>query len=202
MALSTYAELKTAITDFSHRSDLGTQHDTFIRMAEEAIYNGLGRVAPLRISAMQANVTTGLPSLPSDFLEAIRLTSSVGTETTVLDYRPPNLFAKYSISGGPGLFFTILNQQIVTQPNISAGSYTLHYYKRFLALDGTNTTNYILTNAPTVYLHGCMMALYQMTYDDAREERATQRFAAAMAAFQTKERAGLRSGSTLEIVAG
>jgi hypothetical protein len=198
MAIGTYSELKTAIADFAVRTDLTLQMDNFIALGEEAIYNGIGPIEPLRVTGMQTSITTGLPAFPSDFLEAIRLTTDVGGITQVVEYRTPEQFARVRNSGAIARFFTILGGQLLTVPTI--GSYTLHYYKRFAALSGSNPTNYILTNAPSIYLYGSLMALFNMTRDPQKEEQSRVKFAAAMKALQDRDNGSNHSGSVLTVV--
>jgi hypothetical protein len=198
MPLANYTELKTAIADFAVRSDLTTQMDTFIALAEEAIYNGVGDIAPLRTTGMQLSVTSGLPTLPSDFLEAIRLTTTSNGYTSVVEYRTPEQFAEIRNFGAVAQFFTILNGQLLTVPTI--GTYEFHYYKRFAALSAGASTNWILTNGPSVYLHGSLMALYKMTRDADREQASMRDFGIAMKALQRRDDVARHSGGALVAV--
>jgi hypothetical protein len=61
-----------------------------------------------------------------------------------------------STSGQPSSY-TILGDDIRFAP-IPDSNYTLYlnYYKQFPALSDTNTTNYILTNHPAIYLYGAL----------------------------------------------
>lgn len=197
MAIGTYAELGTAVTSFSKRTDLAGDIDTFIALAEEAIYNGIGAITPLRVSGMVTSTGTGLPTVPTDFLEAIRLTTTQSGETTVVTYLPPQNLAVLQGDYSSSLFFTVIGDQIETWPTIS--SYTLHYYKRFATLSGSNTTNWILTNAPGIYLHGCLMALYKMTRDTNGEQAAMRDFATSMQALKNRDHASQTRGSTIEV---
>ena len=71
MAISTYAELKTAVADFLNRDDLTASIDTFIDLAE----SNLNR--DVRHWRMQIRSTLAISSqyttLPSDWLEAGRI---------------------------------------------------------------------------------------------------------------------------------
>lgn len=199
MAIGTYAELGTAVTNFSHRTDMATFIDDFIALTEEMIYNGTGAIPPLRVLAMEETVASGLPTLPSDFLEAIRLQITYGGQNSVLDFIPPSQFGKLTDVGGQPVYFTILDSQIQTMPSAAALTYQLDYYKKFPTLDGTNTTNWILTNAPTVYLYGCLMHLARMARDAEGEALALRSFGAAMTALQTRDRAAKTRGGPLTV---
>lgn len=199
MAIGTYAELTSAILSFSSRPDLSAQTDNFIALAEEAIYNGIGTNNPLRVSGMQETVSSGLPTLPSDFLEAIRLTVQDGNLTSNVEYLSPDLFASIDDTGGTSLYYTIIDGELKTVPSIASLSYELVYYKRLPALSVTNTTNAILTNAPSVYLWGALMFLYKMTRDRDAELACMRDFAAAVTAFQKRDRSTRNGGSALMV---
>jgi len=198
MPVSTYAELGTAVTLMSNRADLATNIDTYIALAEEAIYNGIGDIRPLRVMGMVTSTSAGLPTLPSDFLEAIRLTTTQSGLTSVVTYVPPqNLSSASNGSAAQALYFTVVGDQIETWPTIS--SYTLHYYKRFAALSGSATTNWILTNAPGIYLNGCLMFLYKNTRDQGGEQMAMRDFATSIAALKNRDYAAITKGSILQV---
>lgn len=198
MPISTYAELATAVNSFSTRPDRSGDIDTYIALAEEAIYNGIGDIRPLRVQGMVTSTTAGLPTVPTDFLEAIRLTTNQSSITSVVTYVPPqNLSSVSNGSAAQSIYFTVMGDQIETWPAISG--YTLHYYKRFSALSGTATTNWILTNAPGIYLHGCLMALYKMTRDPAGEQGAMRDFAASMAGLKNRDYQAKTHGSVLQV---
>jgi hypothetical protein len=198
MPISTYAELATAVNSFSSRPDRSGDIDTYIALAEEAIYNGIGDIRPLRVEGMVTSTSTGLPTIPADFLEAIRLTTTQSGLTSTVTYIPPqNLSSVSNGSAAQALYFTVMGNQIETWPTISG--YTLHYYKRFAALSGTATTNWILTNAPGIYLHGCLMALYKMTRDQTGEQGAMRDFAASMTALKNRDYQAKTRGSILQV---
>lgn len=198
MAIGTYSELGTAVTSFSKRTDLATSIDDFIALTEEAIYNGVGNVPPLRVTGMEETVSSGLPTLPSDFLEAIRLTVSDGSSTSPVEYLSPATFSQQSPDGSFSQFYTIIDGELVTAPTIS-GTYTLNYYKRLSALSSTATTNWILTNGPGIYLFGCLMFLYKMTRDRDGEQSAMRDYAAAVSALQNRDRRAKQRGSNLQV---
>lgn len=198
MALSTYAELAAAVNSFSVRSDRSADIDTFIALAEEAIYNGIGEIRPLRVQGMVTSTSAGLPTIPTDFLEAIRLTTSASGDAGVLTYLPPQNLAALSGDSAAAQYFTVIGDQIETARS-TVTDYVLHYYKRFAQLSGSATTNWILTNAPGIYLHGCLMALYRMTRDTAGEQAELASFGAAMAALKNRDYQAKYKGSMIQV---
>jgi len=86
--VSSYSTLSTAITDFTHRSDLATYVDYLISSAHERIINdifalndGLGVKAMESVFSLAIDATTGVIAVPSDFLEArhFSVVNSAGT---------------------------------------------------------------------------------------------------------------------------
>jgi hypothetical protein len=198
MPISTYAELATAVNSFSSRPDRSGDIDTYIALAEEAIYNGIGDIRPLRVQGMVASTSAGLPTIPTDFLEAIRLTTTQSGIRTVLTYLPTQNLAALTGDSSTAQYFTIVGDQIETGRSTIV-DYVLDYYKRFAALSGTATTNWILTNAPGIYLHGCLMALYKMTRDQTGEQSAMRDFAASMTALKNRDYQARTRGSILQV---
>ena len=70
MAITTYAELKTAIADFLNRDDLTSVSADFITLAEADINR---RVRHWRMEKRStAQLDTQYSAMPADFLEALR----------------------------------------------------------------------------------------------------------------------------------
>ena len=75
--VTNYSTLSTAVTDFTHRSDLATYVDYFISSAHERIINdifalndGLGVKAMESTFSLVIDATTGVIAVPSDYLQA------------------------------------------------------------------------------------------------------------------------------------
>lgn len=150
MAITTYAELKAALTDWGKRPDDTDMLDTFIDLAEADIWESL------RIRGMETRATGNLSgrtlALPSDFLEArkFRLTSDPSRE---LLFKTPESLRIVSGSGVPK-HWTITDQIEFDKTPDSTYGYELTYYKSLTALSAANTSNSVLTRYPKVYLYG------------------------------------------------
>lgn len=197
MAIGTYSELSTAVLDFATRPDLSASVDNYIALTEEAIYNGYGPVHPLRVLAMQETIATGLPALPSDFLEMIRLQIDWDGTPSSLEYLSPIRFGHVDDTGGRPRYFTILDNSIQTVPTAVGGTYQIDYYKRFSALSSGAPTNWILSNAPSIYLYGCLIFLYNHVRDAEGEANALSRFGSAMQALRKRDMTAQTTGGSL-----
>jgi hypothetical protein len=63
--------------------------------------------------------------------------------------------------------FDIVGDNITTYPS-STATIDLEYYTKIPALSDSNTTNWLLTKAPLVYLYGSLIAAEPFMMDDAR----------------------------------
>jgi hypothetical protein len=169
MALTTYAELKTSVGDWLNRSDLTTAIPDFISLAEAQIERNL-RTRQMIVRST-ASLTTEYSAVPDDFLEA---------KTFKLDTSPPtplqfetidsmdNLSVVYTSSGKPAYFSVVGNQfRFIPTPDTE---YTgeLTYYAKLSKLSSTNTSNWLLTAAPDIYIYGALMQAAPYLQDDAR----------------------------------
>lgn len=163
MSISNFTELKAAVANYLHRTDLTSMIPEFITLAEAK----LNRL--LRIRAME-NVATGncstSVSLPTGFMEMRSITATDGSSTWPLTYVTPNQInsnssvpAKYSIVGDSIYFIG---------PSASY-TYTMVYYKRLDPLStATDGINWLITNAPDAYLYGTLMEAMPYIKDDQR----------------------------------
>ena len=168
MALNTYAALKTAIANWLNRTDFSDEiSDDFIKLTE-ADFNAKLRIRQMEqidtvtIDSETETVPTGLISVRSFYL----LLSS--TKYPLEYITPHNLFEIRggSRSGRPRSY-TIEADNETEQfrfgpsPDTTYTGY-LSYYKNFDPLvsstnsSGENTSNYILTNHPGIYLYGSL----------------------------------------------
>ena len=163
MAINTYGTLKTAVATWLNRADLTSYIPDLITLAEQRInYGSDGQYLsqPLRIPAMQARatgtITSSVIAYPTRFLEPIRLVASSGGNSWPLDYAAPYDFTNSTNGSGVPSYYTLLNNQIETA-GTGAATYTLDYYQAFSALTADADTNWLLTNAPGVYLYSSLI---------------------------------------------
>lgn len=162
MAITDYASLQTAVGNWLHRSDLNTQIPDFISIAEVK----LNRL--LRLRAME-NIATGTVaqtvSLPTGFVEMISLTVTVGGTTYPVTYIPPT---QINSDSSTTYRYSLVGDNIYFVPIGSGESYTLTYYKKFDPV--SSGANWLITNAPDVYLYAALMEATPFIKDDARTQ--------------------------------
>ena len=158
MALTNYTELKASLANWLNRSDLTTEiADDFIKLAE-ADFN-----SKLRVRSMVAQTTITInaetEALPTGFLQVRDFYILQGGVKYPLNYITPAQMDQIkgtSTSGMPSTY-TILGDNLRFAP-VPSSSYSgiINHYKEFDPLSSSNTSNYILTNHPAIYLYGSL----------------------------------------------
>lgn len=173
MALDgTYAGLQVSVADFLMRSDLVQVIPDFIRLAEAQLSRRL-RVADM-ITSTTLVVSTTSAALPTDFEGVVSFELPAGTGGPMRYVRPEEVRAQrqtnLSSTGTPQMF-SIMANTVETAPAPS-GSITclLAYYAKIPALTVSNTTNWLLTKHPDLYLYGACLQSAPYLLDDPRLE--------------------------------
>lgn len=167
MAITTYAELKSSISNWANRDDLDAVIPDFISLAEA----GMDR--SIRHWRMEKRVETTLneqyENLPSDFVETLELTLTDGDMLTLISTADMQRRKRDSVVTGKPKYYRVSSDQFEFYP-APDGSYglSLQYYGKTPALSDINTSNWILENAPDVYLYGSLLQAAPYLGDDSR----------------------------------
>ena len=170
MAITTYAELQSNITDFLNRDDLASVTPTFISLAEADMQRQVRHWRQERRST--AELDTQYSAIPADFLEAIRFYITSG------ESRPLELISQFQLldrkyqranTSGEPAYYAITAGEIEIFP-APAGTYTaeLYYNARIEPLSDSNTSNWMLEYFPDAYLYGSLIHSAPYLKDDAR----------------------------------
>lgn len=159
MSITTYATLKTAVADWLNRSDLTSAIADFVQIAEA----GLKRDDRLRKHQYSGSISVSADgySLPSDFqsLEALAHdgTTYFGPVEIVGADQLGALKGQYGSAGVPR-YAAIVDGVLYFAPEPD-GAYalTLTYWRKITDLSDSNTTNWLLTAHPDVYLYGALV---------------------------------------------
>ena len=176
MPFSNYQQLQTAIIQQSHRGDISTKVPDFIQLAEQEML--ANPVEPLSVRDFETSlsVDTGTSdrflALPTGYLKFRRiLIDDKSTDPVQFEvkYRTPEVLNISNRSGMPE-FFTVTNQIEFNRIPDSVYNVDFQYYAEFTPLSDANPTNSVLTEFPSIYLHGAMWALKQYTveFDEAQ----------------------------------
>lgn len=170
MSITTYSELQTALADWLNRADLDQQIPDFIALAESTL-NDVLRSSFMVTSATQA-ITAGRAALPSDALEIVYV-QVANTEDEPLEQTTPQQLlmlrrARTRAAGNPKFFAIVGRELLVTPTPSGATSVDIDYYQKIPALSDSNTSNWLLEEAPHIYLYTALLHATPFLMDDAR----------------------------------
>ena len=142
--------------------------------------------------------------MPTDFLQVRDFFILSGNTKVPLRYMSPSQMDQVKGTSTTGLpnSYTILGDNFRFSPKPD-GSYTgiVNYYKKFSSLSSTNTSNYILSDHPAIYLYGSLFhaANFLGGYNPQQVQSWQQMFATAMERLEQNDREDQFSGSPLQV---
>lgn len=179
MAIATYSDLITAVTEWLSRSGdttLIARIPDWITLAEAKFNRELRLIQMEKRATVSVNISSAEPefiSLPSDFHTMRRLRVSSVTGKPPLQFMTGSQADVYrsqsgNVNGQP-VFFTMLDTEIELLPTPDM-NYTLEmvYRRTIPALTASNTTNFLLTLAPDLYLYGTLLESAPYIQQDER----------------------------------
>lgn len=178
MSIGTYAELKAAFpTWYMEKSDLSTIADDLIDLSE-AYFNKVLRCRQMETSD-DLTPTNNVCTLPSDYIEYKRVVE-LASRRRALEYIGEDAADLLYANRTSGLanHFMIVGSSLTALP-LSSNDIELTYYQAIPALSDANTTNWLLTTMPNLYLHAGLMMAAEFYHDEAmlaKETALTARF--------------------------
>ena len=173
MALATYSDLQTAITaNWPNRTDLATIAPDIITVAEAAL-NQDSRVRSVQLRSI--TVSADNYDLPTDFKSLVSLshdgTSYYGPIQIVGIGTLPLMKIQSGKTGAPryAAVAGTASPQLRFAP-VPDAAYTLKmtYDAKLVKLSDTDTTNWILTTHPNIYLYACLIEMERYLLEDDR----------------------------------
>lgn len=203
MALATYADLQGAIANWLARSGDATLTPSvpdFIALAEARLNRDL------RLRAMETRdaafaVSAAFTALPSGFLELrnIQLNTSPVTRLEMLSPEQIDAIHAGSQAGKPRVYAIVADQLQLAPAPASAYTAELVYWKKFTALSDAQPTNWLLTNAPDLYLYASLMEAVAFIGNDERVPLWVAAYDRARNALQASDNRGTWSGSVPQV---
>lgn len=170
MAISTFAELKTAISSWADVNDVDAYLDDVVSLATDTLNYGLADMAPLRTREMVAVVdmtpTSGACTLPADYLQYRRVVEDTSIRRNLQYIAMTSVEQLYAArESGLSNTFTIIDDQLYMFP-VGTNDIELTYYQKIPHLTDAAPINWLLTKHPGVYLHAGMYQLGILRRDD------------------------------------
>lgn len=178
MALITdYTTLQAAIVENLARADLADLAPDFVQQAENWLNFGSEDSPPLRCREMEEvtslTPTDGVCTLPDDYLQYGRVVETTNPRRPLTYITPDAAEALYpSRAAGLASHFTIIGSSLYTFP-LASNDIELTYYKTIPPL-ASNTTNWLLTKAPSVYLRASLFYAAEFIKNDAEAAKQAQ----------------------------
>ena len=203
MALTTYTELKASIADFLNRDDLTAVIPDFITLAESQINRDVRHWKMEARSSGQQSAADEYMQIPSDWVETIRL-HLTGTGTSVVNLISRDAMAdkrqKNEDTSGTPMYYTHADGQFQLYPTPSADTdFELLYIQKLDALSGSNADNWLLLEAPDVYLYGALIHSAPYLVEDERVAMWAQMYSASVARLNEASESARFSGSGLRL---
>jgi len=198
----TYDELKTQVASYLNRGDLTSQMDIFISLTESDINKKIKHQDMMKRAVAKADSTSQYMQLPADWINCINIELNTADHKVLMQQSIESLDLKrMSINNTKGTpqYYAISDDAIELCPTPDKDyELQLTYYADVPALSSTNTTNFVSTNYPDIYIYGCCkhasiylmederIKLFENLFDKALEEVRLQ-----------QERASFGKGSLL-----
>ena len=200
MALNTYTALKTSIADFLNRDDLTSVIPDFIALAEAQMNRDVRHWKMEARSSGQQSSGDEYMQVPADWIETIRL-HLTGTGSTVVnlvsrDAMADKRAANEDATGTPRMYTHADGQfQLYPTPSVDT-DFELLYYQKIPSLS-SNADNWLLLEAPDVYLYGALIHSAPYLAEDQRVAVWAQMYSAAVARLNESSESARYSGSGL-----
>ena len=147
MAFTDYTDLLIGTSDYTGRDDVTHLFPRFVKLAESRLNRRL-RVGDMEAETQITTDANGEVSLPSDFLEMREVKNSVGR---ILKSNSLNALTRsYGNRGGTPEAYAVVGTEFHVKPK-GAATFDITYYQDIPSLTA-NSTNWLLTRAPDVYL--------------------------------------------------
>jgi|KBSSwiStaDraftv2_1062776.scaffolds.fasta_scaffold1013247_2 hypothetical protein len=212
MALGTYSDLQAAIATW-----LGATGDAevtgnaadFVTLAEQRINYGAEGSYPspaLRLQAMETveptfAVTAEYTDLPADFLEMRRLVLPSSPPWLVQLVSEEQLVALHGAATGNAYVCAVVGQQLQVKPVVTVPTnFELTYVAKVPALSVSAPTNWLLTNAPGIYLYAALLEAVGIGVAEAGMAATWYAaYQAAASGLQASDKRSRWAGSTLQM---
>ena len=199
MSIATYAELKTSVADFLNRSDLTAVIPTFIALTEAQMEREIRSYKQQKRSI--AEIDTRYSSLPTDFLEPVRIhlddTYQTRLELTSLDDMLELRQDTANATGKPR-YYSIQADSIEVYPTPDAAyDAEILYYSTISKLSDANTSNWLLTSHPDAYLYGALLQSAPYLKDDNRIQVWSMLYSGAVSSINNQSKKATSGGSGL-----
>ena len=203
MAISNYSELQTAVANWLDRDDLAARIPEFIVLCE-ARFNRSLRIRAMETLDISVDTVSGTSTvaLPTGYVQ-MRDISLITSPITQLQYLTPEIMNRLnagSLTGKPETYTIIANNILFGPTPDSAYDISMLYYKTFDPLTALAPTNWVITNAPDVYLYGALLEAEPFLMNDQRVQLWATALTQSITTLQEQDNKDRHSGSALRVM--
>jgi hypothetical protein len=204
MSITSYATLQDAIVEWVNETSIVQAVPTFIQLAESGFNRQIRHWKMEKRANGQQSGGDQYMQVPADWLETIRFqltgsgTSAVtmASRAAIADIRAKN----ENVSTVLPYYYTHADGQFELYPTPAEDTdFELLYYAKIPALSTQYTTNWLLEEAPEVYLFGSLVQAAPYLAEDARIPVWEQKYKEAVAELNLSSEQARYSGSGMTL---
>lgn len=155
MAISTYAELSAAIGTWGQRTYTMAKTDDFIALSEARFNRVLGSNYRRKTTATITTDSNGEGTIPSDCVNLVSMTRDVLGSIPLKQVSWNALIARNPYEDADDAQVFAVRGTVVRVSPVTTDNFNAVYWAKLTGLSASNTTNWLLTLAPDVYLAMC-----------------------------------------------
>jgi hypothetical protein len=191
------------VANWLDRDDLAARIPEFIALCE-ARFNRSLRIRAMETLDISVDTVSGTSTvaLPTGYVQ-MRDISLITSPITQLQYLTPEIMNRLnagSFTGKPETYTIIANNILFGPTPDAVYDISMLYYKTFDALTDAAPTNWVITNAPDVYLYGALLEAEPFLMNDQRVQLWATALTQSITTLQEQDNKDRHSGSALRVM--
>lgn len=150
MTIADYTDMSIVAGEYAGRSDYGYMFPRFVAFCEGKMNRRL-RVGKMEEQISITTDANGEATLPADYLEMRIVTTPQGIPIEM--WTPVYAAEQFGPLGGSPCAYTVSGDTFTCVPK-SATTFNAVYFKAIPPLSPSNTSNWLLEDAPLIYVYG------------------------------------------------
>jgi len=202
VAITTYSELLTAVSNWSGRSDLSSRTPEFIALFEAKI-NRLLATKEMETKDAAYSITGEYVAAPTGMARIREFYLNTDPKQTLSVMAGDVMTNTFGTGTGKPKFYEVVGSNI-RFGQVPDGTYTatIIYSKAITGLTVSNTTNWLLTSHPDVYLYGVLAEMAVWIVDMERAQAFVAMSRETIEQLRTADRESKWGGNSMAVRLG
>jgi hypothetical protein len=168
MSLADFTGLKSSLGDWLHRGDQTAVATDLISLFEAEFNNDV------RVRSMETETsitsTSGYLVHPTDWVQWKSLKQSYNGYAANIPFATDEVatLKTVGVNAAPSLYASVIGSKTYLFPPQNGLTVSAVYYAKVPALSTSNTSNWLLTKYPNLYLYGCLSQAEAYNINDGR----------------------------------